>query len=128
MKFLRDWSEVIGSCALEQQEYDLWVTAIAYHDETSNELVVYRDSYLREKATYGPDEYAYPAWLPAPDVAHRICSQDRAAEIAARIFAEWQKLLRDVHETSAQLEIPAMSRTGEDKTFEREMLDVLAIA
>ncbi len=127
MKFLCELSEIVGSCAWVRQEYDLWVTAIAYHDDMSNELVVYRDAYLREKTTYGPDEYAYPDWLPAPDVVRRMCAHDRAAEIARRTFADWTRLLRERGESAAQPELPA-SAPGDDTTFEREMMDTLATA
>jgi hypothetical protein len=125
MKLLREWVEVLECCDVGRQQFQLCATAAAYHDEMSNQLVVYRDAFLREPVSYGPDEYAYPPWLPDADSVHLICSAAAAAELAEQEFNSWSTLLRNRMEGRDRNQMPEPSQ--EDTTFEREVWDVLVV-
>lgn len=125
MKLLREWIEVLDICVIGRQQFALCATAAAYHDEMSSELVLYRDAFLKEATSYGPDEYLYPAWLPDADALHLLCEQAVALERAEREFKGWAALLQE--RMAARDSLPWVTRPAdEDTAFEREMWDALA--
>ncbi len=89
MKRVISTSEIIGSFARDGREFEVCATAEADFDETSSQLQLELDSFIRPVDLRSKEKHLPTDWLPKKQNLKESVSQDEATDLAKEIFHRW---------------------------------------
>ena len=84
-------SEVIEEVESKGCRYEVCAAAEADYDETTSELMVRLDSFLRPSALKTGTKQLSPEWLPRKETVKESVAEEEASEVAKEIFHRWVK-------------------------------------
>ena len=95
MKRVIDTSEVLGTVDAPGGRREVCVSADAQYDESSHQLLVRLDAFLRNTDIVTKEKHFLPAWLPKPENIQESVGPDETIELAREIFHRWVKKVRE---------------------------------
>ena len=89
-----DALDIIETKSIDSDSYEICGCARALLDESSPELVIELDAFVRRFEMRGKDIQFRPGWLPRKDTVRMRTASDEAAEAAKEVFRSWVKKVR----------------------------------
>jgi hypothetical protein len=89
-----DSTKILETRELNGYTYEVCATTRASFDESSSELCVQMDSFLRKVKLRGKDEILHPSWLPRSDATRVHVPIDESFDAAQEICHSWAEKVR----------------------------------
>jgi hypothetical protein len=89
MKRIISSSEIIGSFARDDHEFEVCATAEADFDEAKSQLRLDLDSFIRPVDIRSKEKHLPADWLPKKESLKESVSQEDAVSLAKEIFHRW---------------------------------------
>lgn len=86
--------QILDTREVAHELYEICATARAAYEDSSRELTVNLDAFVRRFEMRGQDQVLRPEWFPRPDCVRLQVSHEQAADAAKEIFHTWSRKVR----------------------------------
>lgn len=93
-RMVMDSVKILESREIHSADYEVCVTAQASYDDSSSEMSVKLDSFLRRVEMRRKDEILHPSWLPRTEVVRAHVTFEECSEAAKEILSSWAEKVR----------------------------------
>jgi hypothetical protein len=86
--------KILETRDVRHELYEICATAQAVLDESSHQLTVSLDAFVRRFEMRGVDQILRPPWLPRKDMVQTHVDREEAPDAAKEIFRAWAEKVR----------------------------------